>query len=196
MNDKLEKEFSYISVIDTITYKFLKRARRLKEEFENLPTSPSFDDWNWMEQFTREGNGLNICCGDFPIGGAYGVDAAFVLGTFEGLVCESAINLPHLDNNTCDYIVSNYLDGLPSPIIALREWNRILKPKGTLAIICRNADDEFYQDTELGPLKNKKRLICFTPKIMRFYLTRTNYTAIKIELGNGTIKVLAKKGEA
>lgn len=188
-----EKKFGYLDFIDAITHKVLKRARILKEEFKDRPTSPSFDDWNWMAQFTREGNGLNICCGDFPVGGAYGVDATFVLGTFEGLAFDDAANMSHLDNDTCDYIVSNYLDGLPAPIKALREWHRVLKPKGTLAIICRNSDDKIYQNTELGPLKNKHRLVCFTPKTIGFYLTKTKFTDIKIELGAGTIKVLAKK---
>jgi SAM-dependent methyltransferase len=148
------------------------------------------EDRVWLEQFAV-GAGMDICPGDFIIGeNSVGVDPA------DNMICAdkqiSGDEITGEDPETLDYIVSNYIDVFPTPFKFFREWHRILKVGGVLAFTCRNAD---AFDDKLGPLANKNRHSLYTPKIVRFYLTRLLFEVKTIELSEGgkSIRVAAKK---
>lgn len=141
----------------------------------------------WLDTFAN-GTGLDICCGDFPVRGATGVDAnpeklgAAYFGNGDELY--------HIDTETQDFIVTNYIDALPSVLGALFEWHRVLKPGGVLAFTCCNVDA--YPD-DLGPLQNHNRLHAFNGKGIRAYLARANYVDIEVTEFQQFLRVTARK---
>lgn len=86
--------------------------------------------------------GLNIGCGDIPLGNSIGFDmrrtakAATIIG--------DCTKLP-FEDESMDYIVSLHcLEHVRvSPRVVLDEWNRVLKPNGILAV--NVPDGDFYE---------------------------------------------------
>jgi SAM-dependent methyltransferase len=149
----------------------------------------------WLEKFAK-GRGLDICCGNIPMMGAEGVDKEFFFPKTGsgglGPLChlrQDGDSLPQFSCKEIDFIISNYLEAMPSPLGALNEWYRILKPGGTLALVMSNAEK---YDNELGPFCNKNKCNVFTPTTILLYLKRTGFEEIKLEEYGASIRVSAK----
>lgn len=129
-------------------------------------------DHEWMAQFTAKGCGLDMLCGDFLVNNAVGVDGMTRLGSASGHVSD-ATHLPNIADASQDFIVTNYFDGIIQPDKALREWRRLLKTGGILAIAVCDADR--YLDNEMGPLQNNRRHHVYTVRTLPMYLTRYGF---------------------
>jgi len=132
----------------------------------------------WLDSFAN-GYGVNICAGDILIAGedeAVGIDlGANMVAT--DFVCEGD-RLFYFDAESCDFVVTNYLEALPCPLAAFQEWDRVLKPGGVLAIICNNADKCIDPK---GPMSNKRRVNSFSKTTLSHYMHRAQFVNIKIE---------------
>ena len=136
------------------------------------------------------GVGVDICCGDFLIEGALGVDTRHdVIGTDYRF---SGDDLSMLKAKELDYVVSNYIEAMPSTLRAMNEWHRCLKVGGTIALVCRDA--ESYKNPE-GALKNRKRVHTFTKVTIAHYLSRAEFSDINVAVVNNELHVTARKSE-
>ena len=140
----------------------------------------------WLERHAV-GTGINICCGDFPIGESLGADIdirklAVDLWAFADRFTH---DLPLLD-----YMVTNYLECFPDPGRVLHEWNQRIRMGGHLAVVC--CDSDVYENST-GPLANKRRAHCFTFNTLRFYLSRAGFTVRDWEKKDLELRVLAEK---
>lgn len=138
------------------------------------------EDRLWLDTFAN-GNGLDICCGDFLVGGE---DQASGVDGYSGVVgvdyVQEGDDLCFVNGEELDFIVSNYLDGLPNPLSALQEWGSKLKKGGALAVTVRDADSFSEKDT-LGGLKNPRKQSAYSQSTLRHYLGRCGFSDIKIE---------------
>jgi len=134
----------------------------------------------WLDSFAN-GHGINVCAGDLLIAGedeAIGIDlGANMVAT--DFVCEGD-RLHHFDSESCDFVVTNYLEALPCPLAAFHEWERVLKRGGVLAIICVNAES-YSEKYPKGPMENQRRLNSFTKTTLSHYMHRAQFVNIKIE---------------
>lgn len=142
--------------------------------------SSKLDNLKWLDSFAN-GHGVNICAGDLLVAGedeAIGIDIGPNMVATD-FVCEGD-RLHHFDSESCDFVVTNYLEGLPAPLDAFLEWYRVLKRGGVLAVICINA--ETYSERYLkGPMENKRRLNSFTKTTLSHYMHRAQFMNIEIE---------------
>ena len=85
-----------------------------------------------------KGVGINIGCGNAQIAESIGVDISPAAQA--AVVLADACFLPFKDD-TFDYVVSSAcLEHLEAaPILALREWLRVIKPGGTIAVVVPDA---------------------------------------------------------
>lgn len=145
------------------------------------------EDRTWLERFCV-GQGLDVCCGDYVMGEAEGVD----LSPLSVGASRVAIgpNLTFADPGTYDFIICNYFDAFESPIATLNEWHRAIKPGGTIAFICCNA--ETYTNPK-GPLSNRNRNALYTPITVRQYLHRCGFKDIHTETVRQFIRASAVK---
>ena len=150
----------------------------------------------WLEQFAI-GKGLDICSGHIPMRNTEGVDSTWwnkksnsgALGPLCHVNVEGD-DLGGLDKNYLDFIVTNYFDTFSSPLKALNEWHRVLKPGGTLAIVCSNA--EKYTGLK-GPLSVRWRANVQTATTIRFYLGKAEFDVKSVEEAGTALHVVAKK---
>ena len=156
------------------------KAERIVETYVNGPKFTDFENEAnriWLDGFTG-GKGFDIACGDFLIGDvvqALGVDGApKMLGTD---YWSEGDDLKWQPSNTLDYVVSNYLDGMPAPLKALTEWYRVIKPGGAVAVISRDA--ETYASPR-GALENGRRQSCYTQLILKNYLNRAGFLNVNV----------------
>jgi SAM-dependent methyltransferase len=169
-----------------------KCMRRYVDKLSEEDAKTTESDRLWLDQFAV-GNGLDIACGDFLIGDqdqAVGVDGdrRYIGADFHCEGDELAFQSPE----TLDYVVTNYLEGMPNPINALNEWWRVLRPGGTLALICRDANS--YPPKYLkGALSNGSRQNTYTSVTLGHYLYRAGFTDYKFEVVGGGIRASAVK---
>lgn len=188
---KGEKILKRLDLTEKILFARINRYRRLVADgSQDEPEEHRV----WMEEMIKEhapdGKGLDICCGDFPIILAEGVDSAFdVLGSYWRVPGDE---LSFCEPGTIDYITTNYLESFPNTLKAFNEWHRVLKTTGVLIMTVQNADA--YPVVKAGPLDNKKKFHCFTPKTLLFYLHRCGFKADIRGLVGDVIRVVAKKG--
>lgn len=141
----------------------------------------------WLDKFAV-GRGLNIACGDFPIGESWGVDfdprkvAIDYWGFGDKIIDDEFENL--------DFIVTNYFEYLHDPLKVLSDWSRVLKSDGILAMVMGDTDN--YENS-LGPLENKRRRHCFTLKTITCYLTRAGFKLVDYEIVDRELRIVAKK---
>lgn len=143
---------------------------------------------DWLEQFAV-GEGVNICAGEFTIGDSLGInnDPKAVATDHWAFADKWVADLPPLD-----YLITNYLECFPDPLRVLQDWKGRLKDRtGVIAIVAR--DSESYDD-DLGPLKNHRRVSCFSMKTLRFYVRRAGYTVFRAEHWGREIRVAAHRG--
>lgn len=144
------------------------------------------EDRLWLDQFTQ-GVGLDLCCGDFKVENAIGIDNdPKKIGS--DLFFIDCRYLTGIEDQGCDFVVSNYLDCFPNPIDILTTWKRVIKKGGRLALIVRNS--EAYSNLS-GPLENLRRQSLYTPKTLSFYLNRTGFSVQRLELFEKSIRCLA-----
>jgi len=141
----------------------------------------------WLENQIRDGKGLNICVGDFPIGESLGVDFDHKKIGLD--IWANGVNIP-ADSGVFDYVVTNYLEYFPNTLEALREWNRVLKYEGRLALVCCSATS---YNNPMGPLANRRRLNCFSTDTLQFYLERAGFNVIRLEYEKQELRVVARK---
>ena len=150
------------------------------------------EDRLWLDQFAN-GNGYDICCGDFLVGGedqATGIDGD---GRKVGsdTICEGDA-IAFQEPGRLDFIVTNYLEGLPNPLSALNEWWRCLKPEGVLAMVCRNAN-KYSAKYPKGALDNGSRQNTFTAVTLSHYMYRAGFKDVKVEEVGVTLRAYAVK---
>jgi SAM-dependent methyltransferase len=132
------------------------------------------EDRDFLENYAK-GDGVDVMCGDFLIEDSIGVDKRrTVLGADFHF---SADTLSFAKPESCDYVVSNYLEAVPNTIGALNEWYRVLKPGGTLAMICRDAEQ--YVQPE-GALVSSHRQHTFNKTTLRHYMARSGFVNINV----------------
>lgn len=151
------------------------------------------DDRLWLDQFAN-GYGLDICCGDFLVGGedqAIGVDGAATMVGTDFLY--SGDDLTFQPSDGLDFIVSNYFDAMPAPLKALNEYNRSLKSGGALALIC--SDAEFHHpNNPMGALKNARKVSTYSKITLGHYMSRAHFDNIKVETTeHGTLRAVGYK---
>jgi len=163
------------------------RIHRLIETYIEHPVVGGEEDRLWLEQYAV-GTGLDIACGDFLIGMSIGIDKNNEkLGqTWVG----PGDTLYRFDTDSMDYIVSNYFECFPDPSKVLREWHRVLKPGGTLAIVVANA---VKYVGELGLFCNEHRLSAFTEQILSNHLHKAQFHDVNIELNEKQIRARCLK---
>ncbi len=166
--------------------KFNEAVAKLREQI-NTGVIGGEPDRLWLDGHAK-GDGLDICCGDFPIKGADGVDVSARKIGADFLA--KGDELAFVDNNSLDFIVTNYLDVFPDTLRVLQEWHRVLKPEGRLALVCRNADAYL---NPMGPLSNRTRVSLFTMKTIRLYLERAKFGRITIVAVDTSLRVTASK---
>lgn len=152
------------------------------------------EDRIWLDEFGKEGKGLDIACGDFLIGNVdntEGVDGYLYRVGSEHFFMDGG-ELTNQEHDSLDFIVTNYFDVFPNVLKVLNEWHRVLKPGGRLGIVCRNA--EAYGGG-MGPLRNSKRVSLFTDVTLRYYLVRAGFTDVVIEKYDTSLRARAKKND-
>jgi SAM-dependent methyltransferase len=159
------------------------------ETMKDGPISGAESDRIWLDQIAV-GEGLDICCGDFIIGEAKGVD-----GDETKLGADYQVrgdDLAFQEDGTLDFIVTNYPEAMPTPLRALFEWYRCLKPGGVLGIVCMDADT--YTNKK-GALRNHNRLNTYTKTTIAHYLYRAGFIGVEVEVtDHKTLRVKAAKG--
>lgn len=134
----------------------------------------------WVEeQIKGLAFGVDVCCGDMLMGeNSVGIDKGWrMIGPCYYISGDSMIDW---DDNSLDYVVTNYIECFEYPFKALREWHRCLKPGGVLAFSSANADN---YDTDLGPLINPHRVTIYTKRTIVNYLTKAKFVNIYVEDG-------------
>jgi len=179
VRDRVEEHFGYPNV-----------ERRVNAVYEE-------GYLEWLESFCQ-GIGFNMGCGEISIGDSLGVDRLLTLATFDGAAFCDMEDLWHYEEGCADYIVSNYIEGAQCPARMFAEWYRVLKPGGTLAIICGDADGTHYSLTSSGPLSRSrkggiKKFSCFSESTLRFHLNFAKFNVDSIEVDGHVLKVVASK---
>jgi hypothetical protein len=151
----------------------------------------------WLESFCI-GTGFNMGCGEIPIKDSIGVDLLLTLGCYDGAAFCSMDDLWDYRDGCADYIISNYIEAAPSPCKLFTEWYRLLRSGGTVAIVCRDAEDAAYDNSSNGPLQrshrgNIKKYNCFTHRTIRFYLQFVGFVVASIEKDGVVLKIVAHK---
>ena len=177
-------------ILDTIEAKLNRTLRISRAQVESGKAFVNEDDWNWFSQYTV-GHGVNICSGIFPIHDSIGVDIEFTLSSFDGFPLCRGDELP-IDNSCLDYVITNYMEAFSNPSAALREWYRILKPGGKLAIIARDADERRYAVPK-GVLSNNHRASCFNVNTLKMYIERASFKDVVVNRYNETLRAIGIK---
>ncbi len=178
--------------VESVRARADKCIRRFVDKLSDEEAEKTESDRLWLDQFAV-GSGLDIACGDFLIGAeeqAVGVDGdrRYIGADIHSEGDELAFQSPE----TLDYVVTNYLEGMPYPLNALNEWWRVLRPGGKLAIICRDANS--YPPKYLkGALSNGSRQNTYTSVTLGHYLYRAGFTDYKYEEVGGGIRATAVK---
>ena len=159
--------------------RYIKRARGA------IPGLVEDFDKTWLKQFTV-GNGLDVACGDFPM--ATGVDIRMT-SVGADFFC-AGDDLHFQPSNELDFIVCNWLDAFATPLKALEEWHRCLKPGGTLAVVCRNA---LVYENQLGPLESQHWISLFCKKTLSMYMFKAGFTEVVIEEHGDALRAKAVK---
>ncbi len=146
----------------------------------------------WLDKFAI-GNGIDIACGDFLIGDneqAIGLDGdrQYIGADFHSEGDALAFQTPE----SLDYVVTNYLEGMPNPLNALNEWWRVLRPGGTLALVCRDANS-YSSKYKKGALSNGSRQTTYTEVTLGHYIYRAGFTDYKSEIVEKAIRASAVK---
>ncbi len=137
------------------------------------------------------GIGVDICCGDFLVADAIGVDTRRT--TLGADYHYSGDDLAFAKTNELDFVVTNYIEALPNVIKAMNEWFRCLKEGGTLALACRDADA--YTEPE-GALKSRRRCHTFNKVTISQYLHRAGFKDVQVKSSVGNaMHVTARKPE-
>ncbi len=178
--------------VETFKRRVKKALRLLDHDIKNNldAVQDTERDRLWLDQFAV-GDGLDICCGDFLIGDSVGVDCnRHYLGAD---YLQQGDELTFQRSEGLDFIVTNYLEAMPSTLNAFNEWYRCLKPGGRLALVCRNAD-QYSLKNPLGALDNRKRQTTYTSTTLSHYMYRADFVEVVIEeTEHGTLRAAAVK---
>ena len=182
--DQKDKDLYMESIVKRLDLRvktLADKAERIKKNYlENKRFNDHESEANriWLDQFTG-GVGFDIAVGDFPLGAgvqAIGIDGA--ANAFGVDWVTEGDDLRFQGNDTLDYVVTNYLDGMGNPLKCLHEWARVVKPGGTVAVVVRDAD---HYTTALGALQNARRNSVFTQKTLSQYLFRVGLKSVSVE---------------
>ena len=182
-------------LLDTMEAKMQREIRRMRVALESQG-DPYAKYHDWLQQFAI-GHGFDIACGNYPTmladesGPVPGIDERDVVGSVLGGFVESARKLMAVDSDSCDFIISNHLEGLPHLVETLNNWYRVLKPGGVMAVMTLDAEADRFKEgsafksryaKDRGPLGNPRVLNAFTKTILHQYLARCGLQRITIEV--------------
>lgn len=138
-----------------------------------------------MLKFYAKGNGIDMGCGKFKIG-AFGLDKDKTVKP--DLVSElDNVNLPE---NSLDYIVSSHaIEHARSTLDALREWHRLLKKGGVLALTVPDGD---LVGGNLGDSAGQHTQLFYKDSLDKF-LKFTSFKVLEICKMGGILFALAQK---
>lgn len=192
----MEEDYKALMIqrIDKRKTNFLAQYERIKRWIEKGKIGGEANRLWMEEQIKGLKRGVDVCCGDMPIDGAYGVDGTdgvSVSNLLGPVYYTYGDELSNFQYEELDFVVSNYVEAFPNISKVFHEWYRVLKPGGMLAFCCANADK--YPDI-LGPFCNPRRLSIFTPKTAKQYLTRAQFKNVTVEDGEAvSMRVKAYK---
>ncbi len=161
-----------------------KMDRVIRQEMKKA--SPGEYVRAWIDKHAQ-GLGLDICCGNYPVDNAIGVDSAYdVLGNnfnFRG------DNLASFTKESFNFVACNYFDCFDNPLKVLNEWHRVLKPQGKVILVASNAD--CYDSSDL-PL-NGKRQFLYTPHTISLFMHKIGWANFSVQCHLSSILVLGSK---
>lgn len=171
-------------VLDLMEAKILKEIRLARQWAETCPEVYALTH-EWLEQFAV-GNGFDIAAGNFPTMMADGsgfvraIDVGNHVANFVNGFRHAGDHLPFLEDSSCDFIITNYFEVFENTQRTLKEWHRVLKSGGVLAMILTDAEHPEY-NKPAGPLTNHHRQHCYTSLTIRRYFERVGFKDITVE---------------
>ncbi len=180
-----------VELLDRLEEKFNKQLRLARKYLADYGDSYE-EAHEWFRQFIK-GEGVDIASGNFPTDeGMLNADGCYRLGNMANGFLSDVDDLVNFDSNHLDFVLCNYLDGFDQTLKALNEWNRVLKPGGTLAVMACNAEFVEYERNS-GPMSNPRRVVAFTPLTMQRYLERAGFVDVKVDTEGKWIRASATK---
>ena len=130
----------------------------------------------WLDTFAPEGKeGLNLCCGNIPIGESLGVDKQWHL-----LAVNEKMDLDDLYKfqEKVDYIVSNHIESSVNPSRFFFTVRNMLKPGGVFACVFVNSDApaKDINDVCMSP----KKSTLFNRSTMEYYLRKAEFKTVEV----------------
>jgi len=184
--ERLHRFKARVKLDDPLETRRKRRFRRMMRAAEKGQHDDAEKQRVWMEAVMSRhpGRVLNICCGDFPLDDAVGVDMDPDVFGLDYRV--PGDDLAFCEDDSVDCIVTNYIEVFSDAYKLFEEWHRVLKRGGGVAITCIDAE-------QYDPLKNTKKFNCFTGRTLTLFLQKSGFVVDSVETSENTLFVVAHK---
>lgn len=163
----------------------------------STPPVEGIGDHEWVRENIPEGAGLDVGCGDVILGeNSVGVDIRSGVETGAGGQRNKVVQAGALVGNACslpadsgsqDYLVAcHVLEHIVSPIAALREWCRVLRPDGVALIVVPDYakyDTRIIDHTHLHAFTREslEDLTAVLPEFLSVQITEGPYHTLRMK---------------